>query len=270
MATIVKSNLIVPEVLGAILEQKMIDNIRIAPLAIINTELQGNAGDEISVPQYSYIGDAVDLAENTAGELDLLTATTVKAKVKKAFKGVEITDEARGASFGNPLAEAERQLAVAMASKVEKDCITAVEASENTFDGSNGGTEEISPDKLADGAVALYGEDFEGVFALITPKQYNVIRKNIAFTTVANGEAFLTGHVGQVYGVQIVVSNRITAGKVPMLKVGGLQIVLKKEVAVETDRDILKKTTVITADRHYVAHILDGNKVGIMTVKATV
>ena len=66
--TTVKSNLVIPEVMAAALEKKMIDYIKLSPLAVINTDLQGQGGDTITVPYYEYIGDATDLAENTAGE----------------------------------------------------------------------------------------------------------------------------------------------------------------------------------------------------------
>jgi hypothetical protein len=128
-------------------------------------------------------------------------------------------------------------------------------------------TEEISADKIADAVVTLFGEDTEGVYCFITPKQYNVIRKSADFIHIANGQVKISGQVGEVYGVNLVVSNRVTNGTNIFLKQGGLQIAVKRGVQVETDRDILKKTTVISADRHYVADILDANKVGVMTVK---
>jgi N4-gp56 family major capsid protein len=268
--TTTKTNLVIPEVMSKALEQKMIEFIKLSPLAVINTDLQGNGGDTITVPYYSYIGDATDLAEGVAGSTDQLTATTLTATVKKTFKAVEITDEALLSNFGSPMAEIERQIALAMASKVEADCYGVLNASTNTVDLSNTNTEEISSDKIADGVVELFGEDTDGVYAFITPKQYNVIRKSNDFVHIANGEVKVTGQVGQVYGVNLVVSNRVTSGKVIFLKQGGLQIAVKRAVQVETDRDILKKTTVISADRHYIAHILDSSKVGVMTVKATV
>ena len=264
-----KSNLVIPEVMGAVLRDKMIDSIKLAPLAVVNTELEATPGDTITVPYYAYIGDAVDLAENTAGDVDLLTATTKTATVKKVFKAVEVTDEAIGASTGDPTSEIERQLAMALASKVEKDCYTALEAATNTVDLSATDTVEISPEGISDAAIALFGEDMDGIFCFVHPKQYGKIRKNENFIHIKQGDAVISGEVGMLYGVRIVVSNRVTNGTNIFMKLGGLMITLKKDVDVETDRDILKKTTVVSADRHYVAHIYDASKVGVATFKAT-
>jgi len=266
MTTTLKTNLVIPEVMASALEKKMIDYIKLSPLAVINTDLQGQGGDTITVPYYEYIGDATDLAENTAGGTSLLTASTNTATVKKIFKAVEISDEAMMSNFGNPLAEIERQLAIALASKVEADCFTALEAG-RSFDYT---TEEISTAGISKAVIDAFGEDYEGVYLFVTPKQYNKIRTEEGFVHIASGEAVISGNVGQVYGTNIVVSNRVDGTKNIMLKAGGLQIALKRDVQVETDRDILKKTTVISADRHYVAFIYDANKVAVAKFKETV
>lgn len=264
--TTLKNNLVIPEVMGSAIAQKMINLIKLTPLAVVNTDLVGQGGDTITVPYYEYIGDATDLAENVAGETSLLTAGTKTATVKKIFKAVELTDEALLSNFGNPLDEVENQIALAMASKVETDCFTALEAGRAIDLALN----EISTALISQAVIDAFGEDYTGVYMFITPKQYHKIRTSNDFVHVANGQSVITGHVGEVYGTQIVVSNRVAGTKNIMLKAGGLQIALKRDVQVETDRDILKKTTVISADRHYTAFIYDANKVAVANFKATV
>lgn len=47
------TNLVDPEVLGGFIDKKLVDAIRLAPLARIDDTLVGRAGDEISLPSYA-------------------------------------------------------------------------------------------------------------------------------------------------------------------------------------------------------------------------
>ena len=71
----------------------------------------------------------------------------------------------------------------------------------------------------------------------------------------------ITGANFTVLGVQVVSSNKIDAGEGMLVAQGALALVLKRDAQVEADRDIIKKTTVITADEHYAAYLYDATKV---------
>ncbi len=269
--TTTKTNMVIPEVLTTTLEQKMIDLIKLKPLAEVSTELVGQGGDTITVPYYEYIGDAVDLAEGVAGEASGLVANTKQVTVKKIFKAVELTDEAMMSAYANPMVEAERQITIALANKVEKDCFLAMEgvSAGRQVDLSETNTVEISTEGISKAVIEAFGEDYQDVYMFITPKQFHKIRTEQGFVAV-NGKVTVSGEVGDVYGVKIVVSNRTTGTKNIMLKQGGLQIAVKRNVQIETDRDVLAKTTVVTADRHCVAWVRDESKVAVATFKETV
>ena len=95
MATTMLENLIDAEVMADAISAKIGSKIVVTPFAKVDTTLEAkNAGDTITVPQFSYIGDAEDVAEGVAAGTTLLTATTTQAQVKKAMKAVTLTDEA--------------------------------------------------------------------------------------------------------------------------------------------------------------------------------
>jgi hypothetical protein len=63
-----------------------------------------------------------------------------------------------------------------------------------------------------------------------------------------------------IYGCQVVVSNKLaTSDTAYIVKPGALALYNKRGVMVERDRDIINKSTVITADRHYAAYLLNKN-----------
>ena len=79
------ADLINPEVMADMISAKIPKKIVVAPFAKVDTTLVGQPGDTITVPQYAYIGDAVDVAEGVAAETVKLTASTTQVTVKKAM-----------------------------------------------------------------------------------------------------------------------------------------------------------------------------------------
>lgn len=88
------SELIDPEVMGDMVSARIPKKLRVAPFAKIDDTLQGVPGDTITVPAYTYIGDASDVAEGGEVAIEKMTTSTRKATIKKAMKGIGLTDEA--------------------------------------------------------------------------------------------------------------------------------------------------------------------------------
>lgn len=260
MAQTLLTNLINPQVMADMISAALPKKIKFAPLAEIDTTLVGQAGNTITLPKFAYIGDAADVAEGIAMGTTILTSTSTNATVKKAGKAVELTDESVLSGYGDPVGEVNNQLTLSIAAKVDNDCVTALSAATLSFDGS---LVMISYNAIVSGIDKFEEEDDEVKILFIHPLQKGEIRKDSQFTlNVPN--AFMSGVIGEIAGCQVVAS-----GKVPVnagvysnfiVKPGALKIYLKKDVAVETDRDILTKTTVISADEHYVAVLADESK----------
>ena len=70
------------------------DKIKLSPLAVVGTTLQGRPGNTLTVPVWEYIGTAQDLAEGVADVPVVLNSDSETVQVKKAAKSVSITDEA--------------------------------------------------------------------------------------------------------------------------------------------------------------------------------
>lgn len=251
MATTKKTNLIDPEVLGAFLDVKLVDAIKLSPLVDVDNTLVGRPGSTLSLPKFAYIGDADAVAEGVAMTPVALTAEVEEVEIAKAGKAVEITDEAILCGYGDPVNEIGKQLLMAMASKIEADLYTEMATGTlvHTY------TDEFNKDVIAD-AIVKFGEDIdEPMYLFINAAEYAAIRKDDAFVHVANGEAVISGHVGMIYGCNVVVANRVDAGEAFIMKQGALALVLKRNVMVEADRDILKGTNVFAANEHYAVQL---------------
>ena len=255
MALTKLQNMINPEVLGAFLETKLVNAIKLSPLAVVGTELQGRAGNTLTLPTWQYIGDAADLAEGVADVPVSLEAQSREITIKKASKSVEITDEALLSGYGNPADEIASQLLTSIASKVEADCFAALATASLKQVG------QVNADTVAD-ALVKFGEDLdEEMFLFINPADYATIRKNANFSYVNGQQMTIGGTVGYIFNCAVVVSNRVAANTALIVKRGALGIELKRGVNVESDRDILRKTNVYSVDEHYVAYLRDASKV---------
>ena len=267
MADLTKiANMINPEVMADVVRDKLTDLIKFTPLAKIDTTLQGRAGDTVTLPKFAYIGDAADVAEGEAIPMALLTTSTSKVKVKKAGKGIKITDEAVLSGYGDPVGEGTNQLSLSIAAKVDNDCLAALSGIKANMTVDVSAKDTIGSHVIADGLVK-FGEDLEGEkVLLIAPAQLAQIRKDPDYLKPSEmtQKAIMGGVIGEIWGCQICVSNKIKASGSKytnyIVKPGALAIYLKRGVEVETARDISLKLTEITADEHYAVYLLDESK----------
>jgi len=260
------ASLIDPEVLAPIIEKKMVDAMKFAPLAKLDYALQGRPGSTITLPSYAYIGDAADVDEGGDIPIAELTQSYVTATVKKAGKGVQLTDESILSGYGDPVGEAINQLGLSVASKTDNDVVTILNAI--TAPMVHKAAAKLTSNEVAN-ALVKFGEDLDGdKVLLIAPEQLAQLRtsENWIPATDMGVQALMSGVVGMIWGCQVVVSNKIkldlVSGKFAnfIVKPGALAIYMKRDTLLETDRDIINKSTVMTIDKHYVAYLYDASK----------
>ena len=267
------AQLVNPEVLADMVSAKLPKMIKFTPLAYVERELVGQPGNTVTVAKWVYSGDAKDITEGEAIVPDQLTTDKSTMTIKKAGKGVEVTDEALLSGYGDPLGQAAHQISLAIANKVDNDLV--VEAKKATQYVDDAPTTGAALDK----ALAVFEDEEDARYvALVNPKDAIDLRADTVKEWVRGSEIganiVVSGTLGETHGVQIVRSKKVEKGKGFLVKVsavktdtddvakyGAFVINLKRDVAVETDRDILKKTTVITGDEHYGVYLYDPTKV---------
>lgn len=269
MATTKLSNIINPEVMADMISAKLPKALKAKGFMKVDTTLTGKAGNTITVPQYAYIGEAADLAEGVAGEVTTLTATEKEYTIKKAVKNVELTDEAVLSGYGDPVGEVTRQLTMAIEDKIDSDGIAVLEAiTSSTPAGANYVTSTETAynyEMVCDGLDALPNSEDEGedLYLLIPKAGIKALRRDDRFIDKNNGEMLGTGVVGSVAGCKVVVSAKLsdTSKAAYIMRPEALTAFIKRDVTLETDRDVLKKQTLFSADEHFVVAIEDLNKI---------
>ena len=262
MAITKLANLVNPQVMADIIDKKLVDYMKFAPLATIDNTLEGQAGNTISLPSFSYIGDASTLNEAVSLTPAQLTASAVTVTIHKIAQGVEISDEAILSGYGDPVGEIAKQLALAIASQEDNEVLATL----NGITGSMVHTTLADPtDTDIIAALEKFGEDIDGTkVALVSPAVYTAMRSNvhtwIPASELAAGQA-IKGVVGEYQGCQVMVSNKLATPKtIYIVKPDALRIFIKRGTVVEADRDILKFTNVFTASKHFATYLYDASK----------
>lgn len=208
MAMTVMNNMINPEVMGDMIDAKISALLKITPYAKVDSTLVGVPGDTKTVPSWNYIGDAVDVAEGAQVDLTTMTAATTTFTIKKAMKAVGITQEAINSGLGNPVGQAEKQLAKAIAGKVDADVLAAVLTSSIT---SGNGSSAISYAGIVDAVGVFDEEEMTDKVLFIAPEQVTKLRKDADFISADkyNNNVMMNGEIGMIAGVRVVPSKKI-------------------------------------------------------------
>jgi hypothetical protein len=266
------SNLVIPQLIGDAVRQKLGKLIKFRSIAQVDTSLAGQAGMSFIVPSYGYIGDASVIAEGTAINGDAIAqSSTAPVRIKKIAKDILLTDEAVLASNGQVVSEVEYQLAVSIANAVDADCVTTLLTSTHA-------PKTLKTAQAQAGFAGLataFGEAIEGMSILfVNSADYAKVLSMPEFVAVQLGTQFMSGHVGEILGVQIVVSDRLVAGQGLLVKTSAeengfgtpLGIAYKRDINVETYRDMSTRSTRIGTDALFVTFIRNQASVYKVTI----
>lgn len=203
------NNMINPEVMGDMLDAKIEAQLKLTPYAKVDTTLQGVPGDTKTVPSWNYIGDAEDIAEGEEVDTTKMTASKETFTIKKAMKSVSITQESINSGLGNPVGQAESQLAKSIAGKVDNDVLNeAYKAKMSSGDGTN----QISYSGLVDASTKFEDEE-DGIekVLFIHPAQEGTLLKDSNFISADKYEpgVMIKGAIGKVAGCQVKKSKKV-------------------------------------------------------------
>ena len=203
------NNMINPEVMGDMLDAKIEAQLKLTPYAKVDTTLQGVPGDTKTVPSWNYIGDAEDIEEGVEVDTTKMTASKSTFTIKKAMKSVSITQESINSGLGNPVGQAESQLAKSIAGKVDNDVLAEAYKAKMS---SGDGTAQISYSGLVDASTKFEDEE-DGIekVLFIHPAQEGTLLKDSNFISADKYEpgVMVKGAIGKVAGCQVKKSKKV-------------------------------------------------------------
>lgn len=285
-------DLIVPEVMADMISAKVEAKVIVSKIAKVDTSLQGQAGNEVTVPQYKYIGDAEDIAEGVAMGTAKLETGSTRFTIKKAGKGVSITDEAILSGYGDPVGEANKQLALAIASKIDNDVVEVInkEYAEGTAEDGvqliyDGSSSVIKYAGVVDAEDLFDEETSSDKVIYVHPKQMTQLRKDSDFLSADkyDGNVMVSGEVGKIGTCRVVRSKKVKLDATgayylnPIVKLTNdaeteedapaVTIYLKRDTQVEKERKADAGVTNIFTNKHYGVALTNTAKVVLAKFK---
>ncbi|APU45287.1 N4-gp56 family major capsid protein [Limosilactobacillus fermentum] len=262
------AQMIDPEVMAQMLQAQLPQAVRFSAIAPIDTTLQGQAGDTVTVPRYKYIGDAEDVVEGGAISYNQLTTATQKITIKKAGIGVKLTDEAVLSGYGDPVGEATRQIGMSIASKVDNDILATAKTAklvvQHAIDLDL--IDQVSAQLIDNTSDFNYEvDDTQTGVLFLNKKDADALRKlaanNWTRDTELGDNILVNGSFGELFGWQIVRTRKLAVGYGLAVLPGAMKTYLKRDVNLETQRDIDHKLTKVNADKIYGVAITNDAKI---------
>lgn len=274
MATTIRSNQVIPEILAEALQGEFTgNNILYGSRAVVyNDSLPGSVkgGDVVTVPYFGSLGEAEKLQEGDALTPENLTATKETASCIHIGKAFSITEWARWASYGDPYKEGARQLAEVIKRAWDKELITAASTSVPTaykYDATGLTNKNMTYDNIL-GARQLWGEDQDNialiamhpdvVFDILKQKDDN--KRPLVSMETQGPDGFTSMRWG---GANIIMSEKCSKTLVSgttynylsyMLKEKALALWANGRPTVDTDKDILADAQIVATHHYFVPY----------------
>lgn len=287
MAVTTLNDIINPQVMGDAITAKIPAMLKFTPFAAVDRSLVGVPGDTKTVPSWNFIGEAEDLAEGGEITPKKLTAASTDFTIKCAAQSVSVSQKAINSGYGDPIGQAELQLAKSIAVKVDSDVLAAAKTATLKYAPATAAV--ISYDGIVDAVAVLAEEEITDKVMFVNPLQVAALQKDTNFMDKSKyGEdVMVSGEIGRICGVRIVPSNKIVKNssgnyECPLIKLEpasadteyaetelpAITIFLKAETQVDSEWFPKKQIHDVTAAKYYGVALTNAAKVVLATFKA--
>jgi N4-gp56 family major capsid protein len=238
--------------------------------ALQDDTLKSEPGTVVNFPYFKKIGDAEEPLEDVGLLVDKLSDDAFSVTVKEVSKAVGVKKKAFKTSAARSeeiISEVQRQIGRVMAEKVDKDLIAEFSGAGNFTVGYTGATsaDKMTIANLNVGRITAFGDLFGDAKVCFM--------HSLAFLSLMNGSTagflqanaldpmwMVEGFQGRLLGMAIVVTDSLGTGalgdastgyKAFIHKDSAYGFMIKQEMEVESDYDILHREWVFTGDEWY-------------------
>ena len=196
-----------------------------------------------------YVGDATVVGKGVAIPLSDLKQAKQEVVFEKIAKGVAVTDEEKGQTFGDPVGNAENQTVMAIENKMDAKVADLLKTATFTVEAT-----ALDADAIID-AVGAMGENIEDApyYLIVSTLDYADLQKALLQTgTDLNNNPF---------GATVVMSGRLAKGEAYLVQEGAIKEFVQKDTDVEVSRNAGKKQDEIYTDKIHAVYIQDQSKI---------
>ena len=269
MANTINTNVIVPDVYAQLVRDKIAGKVKVAQFLVNLGDLHGKVGETLSMPKWSYIGDAKDWAINTPMEVTQMKQTETKATIKAIqAPAVKVADYDNEVELGNALEEASNQQAIGVARKYDTDAIACALTSPLKYQLAT--KNAVTQDEMIS-ILGLYGDDRDSadfdaivIHSSFAPSFYKMdmfTSRERTMTKDGNGIA-VNGVIGEFLGIPVVLSDRLydatnQEGFILVMKKNAISIIPKENPFAEVSRDASLRQSIIYLSQFYAMALTD-------------
>ena len=269
MANTINTNVIVPDVYAQLVRDKIAGKVKVAQFLVNLGDLHGKVGETLTMPKWSYIGDAKDWAINTPMEVTQMKQTSTKATIKAIqAPAVKVADYDNEVELGNAIEEASNQQAIGVARKYDTDAIACALTSPLKYQLAT--KNAVTQDEMI-AILGLYGDDRDSadfdaivIHSSFAPSFYKMdmfTSRERTMTKDGNGIA-VNGEIGEFLGIPVVLSDRLydatnQEGFILVMKKNAISIIPKENPFAEASRDASLRQTTIYLSQFYAMALTD-------------
>lgn len=241
-------------VLEAKLTEIMDSKLQVRGLMSVDDSLTQNAGLTKTVNRYTYSGTVETLesgeANSSIGEITFVPEEYTVKRYQQTFRYND-TEVMKDPSI---IDMALSGLADVMANQIRGEYFDELMKAESrhAFVG-----ETLTYGDIVDALGEIGREVEDGLFIIMSSECRAAIRRDPDFSAARQGEVMYTGQFGTLCGIPVLFSAKVPAGKAIITDKAAVKFFVKKEAALEQDRDIETKVNTVVYERHGLIALVD-------------